>query len=255
MYSYRRGVLVARSDELGYPRASVVERVTGKILHAFFVYSRYFFLYCQNLENRKAKNTLIIMKTFFVLISFVFCGIMSSHAQTNSVVKKTASETMTSAGISYYGFDGFDNWGIAIQSIKPNGVSGELALRTNFDDHGNYNLDLGINYSFALLTSGDVKLYLTAAAGPSLRLQDEYKGTETVVTQHNSLALGKYTTSYDKENWDSNNFYVDCYLNARATLAYKSIAISGGYYYWAPKFKFGKKYKADGFMATVGFFF
>ena len=41
--SYRRGVLVARSDELGYPRASVVERVTGKILHAFFVYRQYVF--------------------------------------------------------------------------------------------------------------------------------------------------------------------------------------------------------------------
>lgn len=193
------------------------------------------------------------MKFFIVLLGLVFSCVMSGYGQNNSVVKKTAPETMGLAGVSYYGFDGFDNWGIAIQSIKPNDISGELALRTNFDDHGNYNLDLGINYSFALLTSGDVKLYLTAAAGPSFRLQDEYKGTETVVKQHNSLALGKYTTSYDKENWDTNNFYVDCYLNARVTIVYKSIAISGGYYYWAPEFKFGKKYKADGFVASVGF--
>ena len=31
--------------------------------------------------------------------------------------------------------------------------------------------------------------------------------------------------------------------------------LSGGYYYWAPKFKFGKDYKVDGVNVTLAYCF
>lgn len=196
------------------------------------------------------------MRKFIVLIALAFCCVMSSYGQIDNMdtKTKTPAETKAFVGLSYYGFDGFKNWGLTVQGIKHNGVFGELALRANFDDHGNYNVDLGINYSYAVLSSDDVKIYLTAAVGPSLRFQEVYKGSETIVNEHHSLALGDYTTSYTKENWE-NKFFVDCYLNLRATISYKCVAVSGGYYFWAPKFKFGKDYNAHGFVASVGIIF
>lgn len=33
---------------------------------------------------------------------------------------------------------------------------------------------------------------------------------------------------------------LDGFVNGRLSMKYKTIMLSGGYYYWAPKFKFGK---------------
>ncbi len=48
---------------------------------------------------------------------------------------------------------------------------------------------------------------------------------------------------------------VDGFVNGRLSVKYKKIMLSGGYYYWAPKFKFGKDYKADGVNVTLAYCF
>ena len=44
-----------------------------------------------------------------------------------------------------------------------------------------------------------------------------------------------------------NKTYFDAYYSIRMTLKLGCIALTGGYFYWAPKWEFGKDYKVDGF--------
>ena len=60
-------------------------------------------------------------------------------------------------------FDGFDNYGIVDHWINPNRIGGEFGIRASFEDHGNYNVDLGINYSFELTNKNDFSAYLILA--------------------------------------------------------------------------------------------
>ena len=136
-------------------------------------------------------------------------------------------------GLGYYSFDGFDNWGATFGRINPNGFGGEMSIRMNFEDHGNYNADLGVNYSFQLLNSENAKVFITLAAGPSLRTQDQY--------------------DYEENSWETSKFFFDAYVNARLAARFNKIYISGGYFLWAPKFKFGGDYKADGFNISVAY--
>ena len=105
-------------------------------------------------------------------------------------------------------------------------------MRAQFKDHGNFNFDLLFNYSFGLWKQDSNQLLLTLAAGPSLRTQDEISG-------------------FDKRGnieYNSDKFFIDAVVNPRLTVKFGKIYITGGYFYWAPKFKFSKD---DG--ATGGF--
>lgn len=135
-------------------------------------------------------------------------------------------------GVGYYSFDGFDNWGLTFSRINPNGLGMELGFRMNFEEHGNFNSDLGINYSFKLLNNSGAKLFLTLAGGPSLRTQDQY--------------------NFEKYQWDSAKLKLDAFINARISACFDRIYLAAGYYYWAPEFKFSGDYKADGFNLTLG---
>ena len=135
----------------------------------------------------------------------------------------------------YYGFDGFCNYGVSDYFLKPNGVSGEFNLRTQFKQYSNYNVDLGINYSFLLWEQDKATLLLTLAAGPSFRMQN--------VSQIEYNERTGKTTEESKEK-----FYIDGFVNPRLTLQVGKVILSAGYFYWAPQFKFSKD---DG--ATGGF--
>lgn len=139
------------------------------------------------------------------------------------------------AGISYYSFDGFDNWGIGSTRINPNGLGMDFGLRASFEEHGNFSWDLGLNYSFKLVTNGSTKAFLTLAAGPSFRMQDQI-----------DLETGE---------WDSGKFLFDAFANARLAVCFDKIYASVGYFLWAPKFKFDGDYRADGFNITIGYAF
>lgn len=138
-------------------------------------------------------------------------------------------------GVGYYSFDGFDNWGLTFSRINPNGLGMELGFRMNFEEHGNFNSDLGINYSFKLLNENSTKVFLTLAAGPSLRTQDQY--------------------NFEKNQWDTGKFFFDAFVNARIAARFDRFYVAAGYYLWAPKLKFSSDYKADGFNLTLGYTF
>ena len=48
-------------------------------------------------------------------------------------------------------------------------------------------------------------------------------------------------------------FYIDGFMGIKAIIRYKKVLLSAGYNIWAPKWKFGKDEKADGFYAQLGF--
>ena len=200
------------------------------------------------------------MKKFLLSSALVVLGfsistaqiVKQSEEQTSNQPIKTNKNSIGYFGVSYFTFDGFENWGLSLGSLKSNDFGFDGNLRTNFETHGNYNVDLGPNFSFGLYSKDKSNIFLTLGAGLSIRMQDEYKGSEVVEKQHHSLALGNYTTTYTVENWDENKFFFDAYLNARLTITYDWLAISGGYFYWAPKFKFGSDYKCDGWMISIG---
>ena len=179
-------------------------------------------------------------KTIFALS--VLCLSVGANAQVTNEEKTSTQnvekQILTSAGLGYYSFDGFDNYGFVVQGTKMNGIGIDMALRANFEDHGNYNVDFGINYTFGLYQKNDLDLFLTLAAGPSFRTQDQYDGLD----KHGNI---KY-----KEK-----FMVDAFLNGRLGVRYKKFILSGGYFFWAPKFKFGKDYKADGFNVSLSYCF
>lgn len=137
-------------------------------------------------------------------------------------------------GITYYNFDGFENWGISGTRINPNGLGMDFGMRMNFEKHGNLSWDLGLNYSFKLVNNASTKAFLTLAAGPSLRTQDQI-----------DLETGE---------WES-KFLFDAFANARMAACFDRFYASIGYFLWAPKFKFDGDYRADGFNITLGYVF
>lgn len=186
----------------------------------------------------------IIFSAFIALIAFVSTNaqdvitnnydspITSADGQSVNTNSTEEDESFGGLGLMYYSFDGFENYGLNSNYTNPNGVGLDFGVRAQFKDHGNFNFDLLFNYSFGLWKQDSNQLLLTLAAGPSLRTQDEISG-------------------FDKRGnieYNSDKFFIDAVVNPRLTVKFGKIYITGGYFYWAPKFKFSKD---DG--ATGGF--
>lgn len=168
--------------------------------------------------------------------------IQSANGQTATVDDSDESEAISSFNLVYYGHKGFSNYGFTDYFLNPNGLGFDFGLRTNFKKNSNFNVDLGINYAFQLLKNGDLKLFFVPSIGPSLRLQsyEEFN--------YNSKT-GKTTTK------SKTGFYCDLFFNPRITINYGHIMITGGYYMWAPKFKFEDGYLNHGFNVALGWAF
>lgn len=135
-------------------------------------------------------------------------------------------------GLGFYSYDGAEFYGLSVGFYNFNGVGLGINLRSNwkFSNHQNvYNADFVLNYSFGVYSNSDVKFLITPEMGPSLRMCDEYEN-------------GKFKEKY----------FCDGFAGIKATVAYKKVVLSAGYHIWAPKWKFGKSNKADGFYAQLG---
>lgn len=149
-------------------------------------------------------------------------------------------ESFGYAGLMYYGFDGGENYGIFASSVNPNGVGSDYALRAQFKSHGNVNTEFLINYSFGLWAQDSNRLLFTVALGPSFRCYDKIEGID----------------KNGKVEYSSGSFACDGIVNPRLTIKFGKLAITGGYYYWAPKFKFSKDDGATGgFNIGLGYVF
>lgn len=181
-----------------------------------------------------------MFKKTIIPMCALFCSLTMNAQESKTNVSNVSNEStvFSTVGLGYYDFDGMENYGITIQGYTVNGVSLDIAIRANFEEHGNVNGDFGLNYTFGLYQKDDLGLYLTLAAGPSFRTQDQLDGFD----------------KHDNPNYKS-KFMVDGFVNGRLSVKYKNIMLSGGYYYWAPKFKFGKDYKVDGVNVTLAYCF
>ena len=179
------------------------------------------------------KKTLLlaIMATMFLSATNAQTVITNDYG--SSSVTSAASqdaddrESFSAFGIGYYGFDGFHNWALNSHFLTPNGVGFDFNIRANFEKYGNYNADFGVNYSFQLWGQDDKRLLLTAAIGPSLRMQDDWE--------------------------DKTHYYIDLFVNPRLAFNISRFTISAGYFLWGAKFKLGDDYRADGFNVSVGY--
>ena len=187
------------------------------------------------------------MRKAFLTVLMVVATIFSANAEkvnfTSFAPNKTtatnadASNMISSFNLVFYSFDGGENYGFSDYFLNPNGFGGEFNIRANFEDHGNYNFDLALNYTFELLKKDDLGLYLVLAAGPSLRLQDE----------------AEYNSKNGKIEWNEKVKF-DGIINPRLSVTYKKFMLSGGFFYWAPEFKFGDE-AATGFNIALGYSF
>lgn len=157
--------------------------------------------------------------------------ITGSDGQSFSSDNKKESESSFSAGLMYYGFDMFENYGIFYSLINPNGVGLDIAWRSSLksEDYTPMSADLLINYNFELWTQNSNMLLLTLALGPSFCSR--------------------------KQGNDDSSFNIDGVINPRLTFKFGKFSLTGGYYYWTAKLKFSKNYKADGFNIGLGYEF
>lgn len=178
-------------------------------------------------------------------------AILSSNAQTvvrnnydtpvtEEVIQHDEKENAfySSWGLSFYSFKGGENYGTTSTFIKSNNVGFEFAIRTDFKSHSNYNMDLGLNYSFYLWGQDKTMLFFTPSAGLSLRIQD-------VLDNINKYGREEYKTK----------FYLDVYANPRLNLMINRVHLSVGYYMWAAEAKFEDPYLLHGFQAGIGVIF
>lgn len=194
------------------------------------------------------------MKKIFITVFAVFAACMSMTANNDVEVKEenestTLNSTLSTsqedgnfsfspAMFSYRSFDGFSDYGLYIGSYTPNGIGFTLGLHSDLENHGYYATDFVINYSIGILQQNDVQLLVNLGAGPVIRTHDELNG---------------YTSHGDPKYKDKTDF--DAIFNGDLMLKYKKFVLGAGYTLWAPKFKFGKDYKADGFHLTLGYCF
>lgn len=183
------------------------------------------------------------MKKVFLSLAMGLFFAMSISAGNNypddDVVKISKTKEATSSidqigiyGLGFYSYDGAENYGLTVGFYHFDGFGFNLNIRSNwkFKDHQNtYNADLLLNYSIGFYNNDDVAILLTPEIGPSIATRDVYDG-------------GKF-----KEKW-----FCDGFAGIKATVKYKAVVLSAGYHIWAPKWKFGKDEKADGFYAQLG---
>lgn len=153
-------------------------------------------------------------------------------ADGQSVSNDDENESIGYYGLGFYSYDGGENYSLSFGNYTFNGVGIGVNIRSNFkfsDNQNTYNGDVLINYSLGVYKNSDTKVMVTAEAGPSFASRYVYDD-------------GKV----------KDKFFVDAFVGIKGTVSYKKFVLSAGYHIWAPKFKFGKDYKADGFYAQLG---
>ena len=184
------------------------------------------------------------MKKALFLLVLVFCLSLDSYAEDNypdddiSVQRSEISSSYNLRkgywGFGFFSYDGVEQYGLSFGGYCFNGIGLGMNCRSNWkfsDNQSTYNADFLLNYSFGAYTNNDDVMFLiTPEIGPSLGSRYIYE---------NGKAKEKY--------------YIDGFLGIKATVVYKKLILSAGYHIWAPKWKFGKKEKADGFYAQIGF--
>lgn len=137
-------------------------------------------------------------------------------------------------GLGFFSYDGGENYGLSFGGYIFNDVGMGFNLRANFKkrEESTYNSDILLNYSIGLYKNEDVMFMITPEIGPSLGSRSVYED-------------GKV----------KDKMFIDGFVGIKATVIYKKLVLSAGYHIWAPKWKFGKDEKADGFYAQLGFDF
>lgn len=149
-------------------------------------------------------------------------------------VSSGSSESAGYYGLGFFSYDGAENYGLSFGGYYYNWLGFGLNLRSNwkFSDHQNtYNADFLLNFSIGVYSdpNNELMFLITPEIGPSLGMRDIYDN-------------GKFKEKY----------YCDGFAGIKATVVYKKLVLSAGYHIWAPKWKFGKNEKADGFYAQLG---
>lgn len=165
----------------------------------------------------------------------------SSTTINQNTNEDNVKESVTSMNFVYYGFDGYQNYGLSDYFLNPNSVGFDFNIRYNFKKYGNQSYDIGPNFSFKLWGQGNNKLFLVAAAAPSLRIQS--------VPEVKVDSKGKVKTK------DKTKVFCDLIINPRLTLCASRLSLSIGYFLWGAEFKLSDGYKTDGFNAAIGIAF
>ncbi|MBR6716047.1 MAG: hypothetical protein IKI83_06325 [Prevotella sp.] len=160
-------------------------------------------------------------------------SIISNETQGKVNFNDNEKETLSFIDLNFFSYDHFENYGLGFHFYNFNGFGMGVTLRSKWklNDSDNFNGDLTLNYSFGVYQNENTKVMLCAEAGPS---------------------LGSRKT-YNDEGKLEDKFFIDGFIGIKAIATYNRFAISAGYQFWAPKFKFGKDYKQDGFYATLGY--
>ena len=158
--------------------------------------------------------------------------ILNSSTSSNSIQQPNENnnddDELTGAfALTFYSFDGFQDYGFSDYFIKPNGLSGEFGIRLCFDKYGHYNAEVGLNYSFLLFKQNKTRLFFTLSVGPSLRMQ--------YVPEFEFNQKTGMTNEKSKEKW-----FVDGYANGRLSLMLNKVMFSAGVFFGAPEFKLSK---------------
>lgn len=161
----------------------------------------------------------------------------------------------TAVGFAYHRFNTKANlYGLNLTFMRTGGFAGEIAYNSDFKEHSTHKLDLGLNYTFRLYDNDEFRCFLVPSLGPVFRISDVYKRTDVTTKTTYSNTFGYQTREYKKDIYGK-EVYLDGYLSVRLLLAYKSVALSGGYYMFSPKFKFTDKALSHGATVSLSYFF
>jgi len=170
-----------------------------------------------------------------VVIENDYEGSIINNPEEKIDFKDDEKETLSFIDLSYFSYDHYENYGIGYHFYTFNGFGMGLTWRSQlkFNDGDNLNADLTFNYAFGAYQNEHTKVMIAAEAGPSFGSRK----------------------AYNDEGKLKDKFFIDAFIGIKAIATYNRFALSAGYHIWAPKFKFGKDYKQDGFYASLAYSF
>ena len=163
-------------------------------------------------------------------------NIKAQEANDESITKDYNYEV----SLGYWAFDGLSNYGASLNRPKLWDKWGmDMNIRSSFDKYSNYSADLGFSYTYDVWKYDNTSFFLTGSAGPSIRSQ--------------KYADVKYDINTGKiSNNIKSKFFVDLFLNARASFKMKRVIISIGYFLWDAEFNLNSDYMNSGVVLSAG---
>jgi hypothetical protein len=192
-------------------------------------------LYIPNVETQTKSEDVVTQKEVYsnpVSMETPIQESNNSSYSVNNVANKPKLERISYFGLGFYSYDGFENYSLSFGNYGINNLGVGANLRSNFkfkDNANTYNGDVLLNFSVCLLNNDDVTVLIIPEVGPSFASRYVYDD-------------GKM----------KDKFFIDGFLGIKAAFRYKFVMISAGYHLWAPKWKFGKDEKKEGFYAQLG---